>query len=52
MVANGAITAQADRFTICVQGKGGHGARPHEAVDAVVITGILITTIQTLVWCV
>ena len=49
MVANGAITAQADRFTIRVQGKGGHGARPHEAVDAVVITGILITSIQTLV---
>ena len=49
MVSNGAITAQADRFTIRVRGKGGHGARPHEAVDAVVITGILITTIQTLV---
>ena len=49
MVSNGAITAQADRFTIRVRGKGGHGARPHEALDAVVITGILITTIQTLV---
>ena len=49
MVSNGAVTAQADRFTIRVRGKGGHGARPHEAVDAIVITGILITTIQTLV---
>ena len=49
MVSRGAITAQADRFTVHIRGKGGHGARPHEAVDAVVITGILITTIQTLV---
>ena len=49
MVSRGAITAQSDRFTMRVRGKGGHGARPHEAVDAVVIAGILITTIQTLV---
>jgi hippurate hydrolase len=49
MVAEGVITAQSDRFHIHVKGKGGHGARPHEAIDAVVITGLLITTIQTLV---
>ena len=49
MVSRGTITARADRFTMRVRGRGGHGARPHEAVDAVVIAGILITTIQTLV---
>ncbi len=49
MVSRGTITARADRFTIRVRGRGGHGARPHEAIDAVVITGILITTVQTLV---
>jgi len=49
MVAEGVITAQSDRFTIRVQGRGGHGARPHEATDAVVITGMLISAIQTLV---
>ena len=49
MVSDGTITARSDRFTLRVRGKGGHGARPHEAVDAVVVTGILITTIQTLV---
>lgn len=49
MVAEGVITAQSDRFYIKVQGKGGHGARPHEAVDAVVTMGLLITAIQTLV---
>ena len=43
MVAEGVITAQSDRFVIKVKGKGGHGARPHEATDAVVIAGLLIT---------
>lgn len=49
MVAEGVITAQSDRFAIHVRGKGGHGARPHEGVDAVVIAGLLITALQTLV---
>ncbi len=49
MVSAGTITAQSDRFSIDVHGRGGHGARPHEATDAVVITGLLITALQTLV---
>lgn len=49
MVRDGSVTAQSDRFTICVRGKGGHGARPHEAIDAVVVSGFLITALQTLV---
>ena len=49
MVSRGTVTARADRFTIRVRGRGGHGARPHEAIDAVVIAGMLITAIQTLV---
>ena len=49
MVADGVITAQSDRFKIHVKGKGGHGARPHEATDAIVITGLLISAMQTLV---
>lgn len=49
MAVPGVITAQSDRFLIKIQGKGGHGARPHEAVDAAVVAGVLITTIQTLV---
>jgi hippurate hydrolase len=49
MVAQGPITAHSDGFTICVKGQGGHGARPHEAVDAVVVAGLLIMAIQTLV---
>lgn len=49
MIRDGSVTAQSDRFAIKVRGKGGHGARPHEAVDAVVISGLLIAALQTLV---
>lgn len=49
MVKTGVVTAQSDRFTIEVKGKGGHAARPHEAVDAIVVAGMLITAIQSLV---
>lgn len=49
MIRDGSVTAQSDRFCITVRGKGGHGARPHEAVDAVVISGFLIAALQTLV---
>ncbi len=49
MVSGGLISAQSDGFTITVKGKGGHGARPHETVDAVVVSGLLIMAVQTLV---
>jgi amidohydrolase len=49
MVASGTITARSDGFTFRVKGRGGHGARPHEAVDAVVVAGLLIMAVQTLV---
>lgn len=49
MIRDGLVTAQSDRFVISIRGKGGHGARPHEAIDAIVIGGFLITALQTLV---
>jgi len=49
MVTEGAVTARSDRFVLHVHGRGGHGARPHEAVDAVVVAGLLISALQTLV---
>jgi hippurate hydrolase len=49
MIRDGVVTAQSDSFSIKIRGKGGHGARPHEAVDAVVVSGFLITALQTLV---
>ncbi|SFK65452.1 M20 metallopeptidase family protein [Salinicoccus halodurans] len=41
--------ASADSFTIKVQGQGGHGAEPHEAVDPVVATASLIQQLQSIV---
>jgi hippurate hydrolase len=49
MVTEGTVTAQSDEFRIRVCGEGGHGARPHEAVDAVIVAGMLIGSIQSLV---
>lgn len=45
----GPIMAAADRFTLKVQGKGGHGAMPHETKDAVVFGSQMVTNLQQLV---
>jgi amidohydrolase len=42
----GALTAAADDLEIFIHGESGHGARPHEAVDAVWIAAQVITTLQ------
>ncbi len=49
LVAPGNVTAASDSFTITVLGKGAHGARPHEGVDAVVIAAEIVTALQTIV---
>ncbi|WP_300453982.1 M20 family metallopeptidase [Accumulibacter sp.] len=49
MAACGPVCAQADRFRIRVYGRGGHGARPHEASDALVASAALVGGLQTLV---
>ncbi|MBC7542019.1 MAG: amidohydrolase [Candidatus Sericytochromatia bacterium] len=45
----GPMNACADLFTITIQGQGGHGARPHEAVDAVVVGSLLVASLQAIV---
>lgn len=42
----GALTAAADDLEIVIVGESGHGARPHEAVDAIWIASQVITTLQ------
>ena len=42
----GALTAAADELEIVIQGESGHGARPHEAIDAIWIASQVITTLQ------
>ena len=48
-VTPGPMQAAADRIEIVVQGKGGHGARPHQAVDPVLVAGHIITAVQSIV---
>lgn len=42
----GALTAAADELEIIIIGESGHGARPHEAIDAIWIASQVITTLQ------
>lgn len=42
----GALTAAADDLEITIMGESGHGARPHEAIDAIWIAAQVITTLQ------
>ncbi len=45
----GPLMASADIWEISIQGQGGHGAMPHQAVDPTVAAGHLITMMQTVV---
>lgn len=42
----GALTAAADDLEIIIIGESGHGARPHEAVDAIWIAAQVVTALQ------
>jgi hippurate hydrolase len=45
----GPMMAAADRITIEVTGKGGHGAHPYLTVDPVVVSAHIITAVQSIV---
>jgi amidohydrolase len=45
----GAIMAAADRLTIEIEGVGGHAARPHFAVDTVLVGSQIINALQSIV---
>jgi amidohydrolase len=45
----GPIMAAADQLTIDIEGKGGHAARPHLAVDTVLVGAQIINNIQSIV---
>ncbi|TDQ42005.1 amidohydrolase [Aureibacillus halotolerans] len=46
---SGPMMAAADKLDIVVQGKGGHGAQPHHAKDAIVAASQLVLQLQTVV---
>ncbi|MEE1131169.1 MAG: M20 family metallopeptidase [Caryophanon sp.] len=48
-VRSGAIMAAADAVYIDIQGRGGHGAEPHETVDAVLTGSQFVTAAQSIV---
>lgn len=48
-VSPGANGAAADSFKIRINGKGGHGASPHQTVDPIIIATNIISALQTIV---
>ena len=48
-VTPGPMQAAADTIRIHITGKGGHGARPHQAVDPVLVAAHIITSAQSIV---
>ncbi|MFJ7746872.1 M20 family metallopeptidase [Peribacillus sp. NPDC097295] len=46
---NGAIMASMDSFDVVLKGKQGHGAAPHQGVDAIVGAAHVVTALQTIV---
>jgi len=45
----GPLMAATDRFKITVRGRGGHGGRPHQAIDPIVAAAHVVTALQTIV---
>ncbi|SFO87171.1 hippurate hydrolase [Variovorax sp. OK605] len=48
-INRGAMMAAADRITIHIKGKGGHGAHAYQTVDPVIVAAHIITAVQTIV---
>ena len=45
----GVMMASADIFTIEIFGKSAHGARPHEGVDAILVTAMIVNSLNHIV---
>ena len=48
-ITPGPAMAAADRIEIVIDGRGGHGAHPHAAIDPVLVAGHMITAAQSIV---
>ncbi|QTN28372.1 amidohydrolase [Rhodoferax sp. AJA081-3] len=48
-LTSGPMMASADRVTIEISGRGGHGAHPYQTIDPVVVAAHIITAIQSIV---
>lgn len=47
-IAHGPSSASADDIEIKITGKGGHGAYPHDAIDAIHLTSLAVNALHTL----
>jgi amidohydrolase len=45
----GPLMAAADRFTIDIEGRGGHAAKPHECIDPVLLGAQIVVALQAIV---
>lgn len=45
----GPVMAAADKFELTLFGRGGHGAKPHETIDAVVLGATVVKELQSIV---
>ena len=48
-IKTGIHTSFTDAFEIRITGRGGHAARPHEAIDAVIVGSQFVTSLQTII---
>lgn len=48
-VGEGYQMAAVDKFAIHIQGKGGHGARPQDSIDSIVIGSEIVSSLQKIV---
>ncbi len=48
-VIYGPATSTSDQFNLTIKGKGGHSSQPDKTVDPIVISGQIITNLQSVV---
>ncbi|WP_319418015.1 amidohydrolase [Virgibacillus necropolis] len=48
-VGEGFKMAAVDKFEITIEGKGGHGAKPHNSIDPIVIGSDIVNSLQKIV---
>ena len=46
---SGALMAAVEQFEVTIQGRGGHGAMPHQTVDAIVVAAQVVNALQAIV---
>jgi len=47
-ISDGPVMSASETFQIMIRGKGGHGGKPHEAVDPIIASAAVINALQSL----